>query len=79
VTGRAGAQPPAAWKPGPLEGPALGYEDETAIEPCEKHGDQEVMGYWSGPGFTGAPIWWWLMRCGCVGIDASEDTIEAVR
>jgi hypothetical protein len=73
------ARPPAQWMPDRLEGPAIGFEDETATERCDKHGEQDVLGYWAGPGFTGASIWWWLMRCGCTGIDASQDNAEAAR
>ena len=49
------------------------------IATCERHGPVQVVKSDSGPGFTGAPISWWELSCGCGDVDTSRDTLEAAR
>lgn len=43
------------------------------------HGMQEVTESSSNPGFTGAPIYFWRLACGCQDQDLSEDNLDAAR
>lgn len=56
---------------------------DTKTEPlygeCQRHGLGFIVEYGSNPGFTGAPIYWATLSCGCQDVDASADNIEAVR
>lgn len=46
---------------------------------CNDHGRTYVELYGTSTGFTGAPIFWMLLACGCAGMDDSMDTLEWVR
>jgi len=49
------------------------------IDQCNTHGWQLITTSGSGPGFTGARIYWWELACGCSGGDFSADNLEAAR
>ena len=46
---------------------------------CDTHGVQDITYSGSNPGFTGAPITWVDLRCGCQQVDASADNLDAAR
>lgn len=59
--------------------PPTTAETEPWPEYCEKHGTTYVVDAGDNPGFTGATIYWQRLACGCDQVDASGDTLEAVR
>lgn len=46
---------------------------------CPEHGAQPVIAAGATAGFSGALIRWATLTCGCQAVDASADTLEAVR
>lgn len=52
---------------------------EVVQELCDEHGTGYVVEAGSSPGFTGMPIYWQTLSCGCHQVDDSADDIEAVR
>lgn len=46
---------------------------------CPRHGRVIAEDTGSTAGFTGMPIYWTRLSCGCSDVDASADTLEAVR
>lgn len=46
---------------------------------CETHGMQDVVESVTVPGFTGAPISFWTLACGCQKANLTADSAEAVR
>jgi hypothetical protein len=49
------------------------------VASCDEHGWVTVTEHSSGPGFTGAPIYWWTLSCGCSDNDTSADNLDAAR
>lgn len=49
-----------------------------AVAWCNEHGRTVILGGGEGQGFTGAPIYWYWLECGCEQIDNSMDTLEWV-
>jgi hypothetical protein len=55
-------------------------ETDDEVAACPKGcGQQVVISSGAGPGFTGAPIYWWTLACGHQDVDLDEDTLDAVR
>lgn len=52
-------------------------EDEANAEDCTLHGPQPIVEEGHTPGFTGAPVWWWRLECGCTQHDDSADSLAA--
>lgn len=46
---------------------------------CNDHGRTYVTLSGDSTGFTGAPIYWTMLACGCAQMDASLDTLEWVK
>jgi hypothetical protein len=57
----------------------LDAEDEQDLSPvaCETHGDVEIVDEHCVSGFTGAPIYFVDLSCGCQLVDASADNLGA--
>jgi len=43
------------------------------------HGERAIVNGGTTPGFTGAPIYWTELDCGCQVVDTSADNLGAAR
>lgn len=52
--------------------------DPPAFDRCPHHHSWQLVTTWGRtPGFTGAPIWFWSLACGCDLADTSRDNLGA--
>lgn len=57
-------------------GPDADVDDSVV---CETHGLTTIVESGSSPGFTGAPIYFATLACGCQLVDTSADNADAAR